>query len=42
MTTVEGEHQGGVIAIYTSQDVQHWNEKLEEVEKLWSAVKKEK
>ena len=42
LTTVEGEHQGGGIAVYTAEDDEHWIESIREVEKLWSAVKREK
>ncbi|WP_148883764.1 cobaltochelatase subunit CobN [Thermococcus aciditolerans] len=35
----EGEVQGGTIEIYTAQDDEHWNEKIKEVDKIWSLVK---
>ena len=42
MTVVEGEHQGGAILVYTPEDDEHWSRSLEEVEELWSAVRKER
>ncbi|ANF22642.1 cobaltochelatase subunit CobN [Thermococcus piezophilus] len=35
----EGEVQGGVIEIFTARDDEHWNENIEEVDKIWSLVK---
>ncbi|WP_461864576.1 cobaltochelatase subunit CobN [Thermococcus sp.] len=35
----EGEVQGGTIEIYTTEDDEHWSEKIEEVDKIWSLVK---
>ncbi|AEH23761.1 cobaltochelatase subunit CobN [Pyrococcus yayanosii] len=35
----EGEVQGGTIEIYTAEDDEHWSEKIEEVDKIWSLVK---
>jgi len=36
----EGEVQGGAIQIYTSEDDEHWKERLVNVEKAISLLKK--
>ncbi|RSN72417.1 MAG: hypothetical protein DSO07_07880 [Thermoproteota archaeon] len=36
----EGEVQGGAIQIYTSEDDQHWKERMQDVEKVISMLKK--
>ncbi len=37
----QGDVQGGMIEIYTSEDDDHWKERIEEVEMMWKSLKKE-
>ncbi len=35
----QGDVQGGTIEIYTSEDDEHWNERIKEVERMWEVLK---